>query len=166
MKTKMRIYQIAVMTILITLKTQRIKRKKMKKMKIKKEDEKTEDEKTKNEKTEDKKSEVKQNESDDNISNLIKQLSSSKSINKKESKINEKSLPKVINISDNENKIENTSDNENKIDNNDINGKKRIGNLPIYNMSASKVGISKPISRKTSSNKKKNVTNNKYDFLI
>lgn len=137
----------------------------------KKEDEKTEDEKTKNEKTEDKKtedkkSEVKQNESDDNISNLIKQLSSSKSINKKESKINEKSLPKVINISDNENKIENTSDNENKIDNNDINGKKRIGNLPIYNMSASKVGISKPISRKTSSNKKKNVTNNKYDFLI
>ena len=117
------------------------------------EDEKSEDKKTKDKKTEDKKSEVKKNESDDNISNLIKQLSSSKSINKKENKTKENSLAKEIN----------TSDNENKIDNNDIIGKKRTGNLPIYNMTSSKaIGI----SRKMSNNKKKNVTNNKYDFLI
>ena len=117
------------------------------------EDEKSEDKKTEDKKTEDKKSEVKKNESDDNISNLIKQLSSSKSINKKENKTKENSLPKEIN----------TSDNENKIDNNDIIGKKRTGNLPIYNMTSSKaIGI----SRKMSNNKKKNVTNNKYDFLI
>ena len=117
------------------------------------EDEKSEDKKTEDKKTEDKKSEVKKNESDDNISNLIKQLSSSKSINKKENKTKENSLPKEIN----------TSDNENKIDNNDIIGKKRTGNLPIYNMTSSKaVGI----SRKMSNNKKKNETNNKYDFLI
>ena len=121
------------------------------------EDEKSEDKKSEDKKTEDKKSEVKKNESDDNISNLIKQLSSSKSINKKENKTKENSLPKEIN----------TSDNENKIDNNDIIGKKRSGNLPIYNMTSSKaIGISKSISRKMSYNKKKNVTNNKYDFLI
>ena len=133
----------------------------------KKEDEENEDEKTEDKKTdykksedkksEDKKSEVKKNESDDNISNLLKQLSSSKSINKKENKSKENSLPRVIN----------TSDNENKIDNIDIIGKKKTGNLSIYNMPSSKViGISKSISRKMSSNKKKNVTNNKFDFLI
>lgn len=123
----------------------------------KKKDEKNEVEKSEDKNTEDKKTEVKKNESDDNISKLIKELSSSKSINKKESKAKENSLPKVIN----------TSDNENKIENYDIIGKRKTGNLPIYNMSSSKVlGISSSISRKMSSNKKKNLTNNKYDFLI
>ena len=112
------------------------------------ENEKIEDEKIEDEKTEDKKIEVKINESDDNISKLLKGLSSSKSMNKKRS-----SLSKAFN----------TSDNENKIENNDIIYRKKTGNLPIYNMSNSKVAS---ISRKMSCNKKKNIINNKYDFLI
>ena len=112
------------------------------------EDEKIEEKKIEDEKTEDKKIEVKSNESNDNISKLIKGLTSSKSVNKKEN-----NLFKLIN----------TSDNENKIENNDIIYRKKTGNLPIYNMSSSKIAS---ISRKMSSNKKKNITNNKYDFLI
>ena len=112
------------------------------------EDEKTEEGKIEDEKTEDKKIEVKSNESNDNISKLIKGLTSSKSVNKKEN-----NLFKLIN----------TSDNENKIENNDIIYRKKTGNLPIYNMSNSKVAS---ISRKMSCNKKKNIINNKYDFLI
>ena len=112
------------------------------------EDEKFEEGKIEDEKTEDKKIEVKSNESNDNISKLIKGLTSSKSVNKKEN-----NLFKLIN----------TSDNENKIENNDIIYRKKTGNLPIYNMSNSKAAS---ISRKMSSNKKKNITNNKYDFLI
>ena len=112
------------------------------------EDEKFEEGKIEDEKTEDKKIEVKSNESNDNISKLLKGLSSSKSNN-----IKENNLFKAIN----------TSDNENKIENNDIIYRKKTGNLPIYNMSNSKAAS---ISRKMSSNKKKNITNNKYDFLI